>query len=124
MNVEELYALIDGDYDEVLKRLPGEEFVARFIVKFADDTSCPDTVSSWREGDEGATFESAHKAKGVCANLSLRKLADITSMICEALRPGNNALREATDIDALVNELDAAHQAALEAITSFSDQRA
>lgn len=124
MSVEELYASIDGDYNEALKRLPGDEFVARFIVKFADDTSCTDVVTSWRAGDAGATFEAAHKAKGVCSNLSLRKLTEITSAICEALRPGNEALREATDVDALVAELDDAHRATIHAIASFARRRA
>ena len=122
MSVEQLYASIGGDYNEALKRLPSEEFVARFIVKFMDDPSCADVVSSWRAGDENATFEAAHKAKGVCANLSLRKLADLASAICEALRPGNDALREATDIDALVDELDVVHHTTMDAIASFASR--
>lgn len=124
MNVEELYGAIGGDYGEALKRLPSADLVARFVVKFLDDSSCANIVSSWRAGDESATFEAAHMAKGVCANLSLTKLADLSSAICEALRPGNDALKAATDIDSLVDELEAMHKTATDAIAAFAAQGA
>ncbi len=120
MTVEELYEAIGGDYAEALKRLPTEALVARFVVKFLDDPSCADVVSSWRAGDEAGAFEAAHKAKGVCANLSLTALADLTSRICEALRPGNDELRASTDVDGLVNLLEERHRAANRAISAYA----
>ncbi len=123
MTVEELYAQIGGDYSEALKRLANDELIARFIVKFADDGSCSSLIAAWREGDETAAFEAAHMAKGVCANLSLTKLADLASTITEALRPGNEALRNSTDVDALVAELAEVHAHALEAIRAFHRAR-
>lgn len=109
MTLQELYDRIGGDYAEAIGRLRMEKLINRFIVRFLDDTSCVRLQEAWAAGDERATFEAAHAAKGVCANLSLVKLADIASKITEALREGNEALRAQTDVDALVSELTVAY---------------
>lgn len=120
MTVEELYEQIGGDYAEVAKRLGSDALVSMFIVKFSDDVSCANLIEAWGKGDEKAAFEAAHMAKGVCANLALTRLASLTSAITEALRPGNEALRSATDVDALVDELATAHADTVKAIVAFS----
>ena len=120
MTVEELYAEIGGDYQEAKGRLANDALIKRFVLKFADDTSCADTVSAWRAGDETKTFEASHMAKGVCANLAITSIAELASGITEALRPGNEALRAETDIDSLVDQLEVAHQKAIKAIGEFS----
>ena len=122
MTVEELYQRIGGDFEDVSRRLPSEAFVAKYIVKFADDSSCADLVAAWRAADEQAAFEAAHTAKGVCGNLALTKLAELSSAITEALRPGNDALRAETDVDALVSELEQAHSSALREIRAFAHE--
>lgn len=119
MTVEELYARIGGDYAEAKGRLSMDPLIERFILKFTDDGSCPELFAAWEAGDEQRAFEAAHRAKGVCANLSLGRLTELTTAICEALRPGNDELRAATDVDALVAELKGAHAAAVEDIRSF-----
>ena len=102
MTVEELYARIGGDYAEAISRLRMDKLVARFVVKLLDDGSPERLVSAWAEGDEGATFEAAHTVKGVCGNLALTELFQLSNDITEALRPGNVVLRAQTDLDALV----------------------
>lgn len=120
MTTEELYERIGGDYADVMSRLQMDKLVARFVVRFVDDPSCADLIAAWDAGDEKAAFEAAHRAKGVCANLSLTDLARLTSGICEALRPGNEDLRATTDVDALVDELRQKYATAAEAIRSFA----
>ena len=122
MTVEELYAQIGGNYDEAKGRLRSDALIGKFVVKFLDDQSCANLVSAWESGDEAASFEAAHMAKGVCANLSLTGLADVASAITEALRPGNEALRAATDVNALVAELSRDHAAVTAAISAFAGQ--
>ena len=102
MTTEELYAQIDGSYKDVFARVRSDAFVARFIVMFLKDSSCTNLVQAWTAGDEKACFDAAHMAKGVCANVGLNKLSELTSEVCEALRPGNEALRATCDVDALV----------------------
>ena len=121
MTVEELYAQIGGDYAAALGRLQSDALVGRFIVKYLDDKSVPGVIDAWKRGDETAAFESAHMAKGVCANLAITSLADLSSQITEALRPGNEGQRASTDVDALVAQLDAAYVGAVQAITAFSE---
>lgn len=120
MTIEELYDRIGGDLEDVRKRLPSDDLIARFIVRFADDESCAQAAAAWSEGDEAAAFEAAHKAKGVCANLGLSKLLSVANDITEALRPGNSDIRATTDVDALVKLLKSEHTSTLDAIQDFS----
>jgi len=119
MTAEQLYERIGGSYEEALGRMGSDRLISRFIVMFTKDESCGDVVSSWNAGDETAAFNAAHTAKGVCGNLSLTKLAELTSTITEALRPGNDKLRATTDVDALVNELARMHGETVTAIAEF-----
>lgn len=123
MTLQELYDRIDGDYAEAIGRLRMDRLIDRFIIRFLDDKTCPSICSSWAAGDKHATFEAAHAAKGVCANLSLTKLAQIASQITEALRPGNEELEASTDVDALVDELATRHQATVDLIRAYADGR-
>ncbi len=120
MTLQELYSRIDGDYAEAIGRLRMEKLINRFIVRFLDDPSCKEVVRAWQAGDDKAAFQAAHSAKGVCANLSLTKLAKLASDITEALREGNEELRAQTDVDALVNELDAAYTVAVDNISAYA----
>lgn len=123
MTIEELYDKIGGNYEGALNRLRSDMLVSRFIVKFLDDKSCENLFAAWAEGDEQAAFEAAHAAKGVCANLAIDGLAETASAITEALRPGNDAVRASTDVDALVNELKANYAVATEAIAAFASEQ-
>lgn len=120
MDVRELYAQIGGDYEEALGRLRSEALIGKFVVKFPGDASCSDLVAAWAAHDEAAAFDAAHKAKGVCGNLSLTSLARLASEVTEALRPGNETLRAETDVDALVAELDAEHRKTVVAIAAYA----
>lgn len=120
MTIEELYIQIGGNYDEMFGRVHSDDLIGKFVTMFLDDTSCPDLIAAWNAGDEAAAFDAAHKAKGVCGNLSLSALAKLTSEITEALRPSNESLRSETDVDALVVELDVLYQNTTSAIVSFA----
>lgn len=121
MTIEELYEEIGGDFATAVMRLQNEALVARFIVKFTSDQSCPGVIEAWKRGDDTATFEAAHMAKGVCANLALTNLTTLASEITEALRPGNEELRASVDVDALVAQLDEAYGNTIQAINAFAE---
>ena len=105
MTAEELYGQIGGNYEEVIGRMRSEKLLDRVLDKFLEDTTCPDLIEAWKCGDEAAAFAAAHSAKGVCMNLALPRLGELTSEITEALRPGNDELRATTDVAALVDQL-------------------
>ena len=119
MTLQELYDRIDGNYAEAIGRLRMEKLITRFILRFTNDGACVRLQEAWAAGDDVATFEAAHAAKGVCANLSLTKLGNLASEICEALRPVNDALRASTDVDALVAELGQAYDKTVAAIKEY-----
>lgn len=119
MTLEELYGQIDGSYEEVMGRLRSEQLVERILGMFLDDSTCPDLVEAWGRGDDEAAFGAAHSAKGVCMNLALTRLGALTSQITEALRPGNDSLRAATDVDALVSDVSLEYAKVRTAITAY-----
>ena len=123
MTVEELYAQVGGNYDDARARLMTDALIMRILEKFLADTTCPALVEAWNSGDETATFEAAHAAKGVCMNLALTKLGVLASDITEALRPGNEGLRASTYVDALVKELDAEYQRVFADVSAFLESQ-
>lgn len=122
MTPKELYAQIGGNYEEAISRLGTDDLVGYFILRFLDDGSCNDLVDAWEQGDEDAAFKAAHTAKGLCANLALTDLCSLATQICEALRPGNEALRAQTDVDALVGQLKELYASAIQKIRAFQAQ--
>ena len=89
LTIQEVYEKINGDYEDVLTRLPREELVKKFAVKFLDDPSFDQLVKSLEEDNQEEAFRAAHTLKGVCMNLGFKILYKSTYNITEALRPGN-----------------------------------
>jgi HPt (histidine-containing phosphotransfer) domain-containing protein len=123
MTLQELYAAIDGSYDDAIARLGSDALIERILGKFLDDTTCPDVIEAWNNGDEAAAFEAAHAAKGVCMNLAFVRLGALASEITEALRPGNEALRASADVDALVSELAAEYELVRSNVSAYLEAR-
>ena len=120
MTLAELYDQMGGTYTEALARLSANSLIERFIVRFLDDNSIRNLLDAWSRGDDDACFKAAHSAKGVTGNLSLTHLCELCTQICEALRPGNEELRKATDLDALIAELSSSYARDVELIRAYS----
>lgn len=120
MTLQECYAALEGNYDEVLGRLRSERLIQKFALKFLDDPSYELLCASMESGNYGEAFRAAHTLKGVCQNLAFTKLYASSSQLCEALRDGFHpeapALKEQTDADyRQTAEAIRAYQAGLEA---------
>ena len=100
-----------------------EAFYLRLVGMGLADKNFDALRSALDAGDAKAAFEAAHAAKGVCQNLALTSLGEPASAICEALRPGNDDLRAATDVDARIGELRDAYARAIDAIDAFERGR-
>ena len=74
MTIQECYAALEGDYQEVLGRLYSEALVTKFVGKFLADQSYQLLESSLKAGDYDEAFRAAHTLKGVTQNLSFTKL--------------------------------------------------
>lgn len=90
MTLEELYASIDGDYEQALRVLRMDKLIDKHIRKLTKNGVVDTLIASSDTLDPTQLFESAHAVKGICANLGLTKISDAASEIAEEYRPGNS----------------------------------
>ncbi len=88
MTLQECYAALGGDYDDVTARLHGERLVRKFVLKYLDDPSFDLLCTSMAAKNYEEAFRAAHTIKGMCQNLSFTKLLDSSSRLSDALRHG------------------------------------
>ena len=102
------------DVDDALARLMGSQaLLERLLGKFAADQNMARLEDAAAAGDADAGFEAAHALKGVCGNLSMTRLFELTSRQCDLFRAG-----DAAAAFALVSEVRAAYDAVRAAITA------
>ena len=89
MTLQELYAAIDGDYDQAIRVLRVEKLVDKHIRKLMANGVVEGLIEAGNGMDATELFEKAHAMKGVCANLGLTSLSVAASEIAEEYRPGN-----------------------------------
>lgn len=99
MTIQECYAAIGGNYQDVKNRLMKEELVERFVRKFLEDESYEQLSKAIEEEDFEAAFRAVHTLKGICQNLSFDTLSHSASCLTETLRnwesePVNMALMQ------------------------------
>lgn len=116
MTIQECYAALGGDYEEVLGRLYSEALVKKFVGKFLADQSFSSLESTLKAENYEEAFRAAHTLKGVSQNLSFTKLYQSSHEMTEALR--NKETGRAEELLARV-ELDYAQTYA--AVKSFQD---
>ena len=88
MTLQELYQSIGGDYEQALRVLRMDKLIDKHIRKLTQNGVVDQLLSAGETMDPTQLFETAHAAKGVCANLGLRTLSDMASEIAEEYRPG------------------------------------
>lgn len=118
MTLQECYAAMGGNYEDVIGRLRSERLVQKFVLKFLDDGSFDLLCRSMEGKNYEEAFRAAHTIKGVCQNLSLHKLQDSSSRLCESLRGGYTP-----QADALMEETAADYRRTTDAIRAFQKER-
>lgn len=88
MTLQECYAAMGGNYDEVLGRLRSDRLIQKFVLKFVDDGSYQLLLDSMASQNYEDAFRAAHTIKGVCQNLDFTRLYRSSSQLSEALRNG------------------------------------
>ena len=88
MTLQELYESIGGDYEQALRVLRVEKLVDKHIRKLAGNGVVDNLLAAGETMDPTQLFETAHAAKGVCANLGLTRIAELASEVAEEFRPG------------------------------------
>ena len=74
MTIQECYAALEGDYQEVLDRLYSDALIQKFVGKFLTDQSYQLLENSLNAQNYEEAFRAAHTLKGVTQNLSFTKL--------------------------------------------------
>lgn len=117
MTLQECYAALGGDYEEVLSRLRSENLVRKFLLKFPDDPSYNLLETSLAAEDWPEAFRGAHTIKGVCQNLSFTTLYRSSAQLCDALRGGGPL--QSPD---LARQVSADYEATVSAIQAYQSQ--
>ena len=119
MTLQECYSII-GNYNEVMKRLPRETMVIKFIMKFLDDKSYEQLMTAIENSDYQSAFMAAHTIKGVCQNLSFTRLYDSSHLITEALRNENPDISLISELAGKVRE---DYEITVNTIKTFRDEQ-
>ena len=117
MTLQECYAAMGGNYEEVLGRLRSDRLIQKFVLKFMDDGSYQLLLDSMASQNYEDAFRAAHTIKGVCQNLSIDKLQASSSRLCESLRNGYTP-----ESDALAEEVRADYSQTAAAIEAFQKE--
>lgn len=88
MTLRECYEKMGGNYDEVISRLTKEERIAKYTVKFLEDTTFQSLCKAREENDHEAVFREIHTLKGVSQNLGFVRLYEASHEMTEAVRGG------------------------------------
>ena len=96
MTLEELYQIIDGDYEKAMRVLRVEKLLDKHIRKLPKNGVVDNVIAAGKDLDPTTMFETTHAMKGVCLNLGLNKLAEAASELSEEFRPGTD--RELDDL--------------------------
>jgi len=119
MTLRECYESLGGSLDDVLSRLPSEDLVKKFAIKFLDDPSYGDLVKGIETGDAELAFRAAHTLKGVCQNLSLDRLYVSAHNITEALRD-KQTLDGVEGLEELANKVKEDYELTVNSIKELS----
>lgn len=88
MTLEECYAAMGANYQDVLKRFYKPEMITRFAKLFLQDDSFRLLTEAMEKQDVKEAFRAAHTLKGVCLNLGFDNLSPSAMALTEILRAG------------------------------------
>lgn len=114
MTIQECYAQMGGDYNEILGRLRRDKTICRLAVKFLKDDSFDKITNALKENDYETAFQGAHTLKGICQNLSFTRLYNTAAAITETIRE-----RKTEETEALLPGLTEDYNLTYEVLKEF-----
>lgn len=121
MTLQELYAAIDGSYDQARRTLRMDKLIDKHIRKLATNGVIDSLVAAGRAMDTQQLFECAHAAKGICGNLGLTTLADASSEIAEEFRPGNDRKLTDQEVQERIDSIEQLYQKTADGIKRYEE---
>lgn len=117
MNLKECYEAFNGDYNDVMNRLPKEASVSKFLKKFATMEDFSKMMAAVEAQDYETVFATSHNLKGMAANLSISAFCTSVSAVCESVRGGSPS----DDFEILVKKAESDYEMTLSAIEKLDD---
>lgn len=116
MLLQECYAVLGGDYEDVMSRLRSEKLVQKFVLKFPNDGSYDLLCTSLEQKNYDDAFRAAHTIKGMCQNLGFTKLLESSHLLTEELRGGYTP-----QVDGLAAQVIEDYKVVVDAIKAFEE---
>ena len=121
MTLQELYANIDGDYEQATRVLRMDKLIDKHIRKLTKNGVVDSLLEAGEGMDPTQMFETAHAVKGVCANLGLTNLSGAASEIAEEYRPGNSRKMSDEEVKAKLQEIRETYEKTSEGIRQYEE---
>lgn len=120
MTLKELYAQIGGSYDQAIRVLRIDRLLDKHIRKFTQSDVIEGLVAAGETMDAKQLFDCAHAAKGICGNLGLTKLADLSSDIAEEFRAGSERKMTDDEVREKIAKIDAIYTVTVDGINQYA----
>lgn len=104
MNLQELYEMIGGNYQDVFERMYTDVRIIKYIKKFVDDSTYDELSSFMSSGDAENAFRMAHSLKGMALNLAFTSILKSSSELCELLRNQATISQEAINAKKVLDD--------------------
>ena len=119
MTLQELYTLIDGNYDHAVQIMRMEKLINRYVLKFPSSDLNGSLMEAAKSMDPTQLFERAHAMKGVCANMGFDKLAEAVGIITEEFRPGNTRSLSDDEVKARIADIGVMYRHTVDGIRQY-----
>ena len=120
MTLQELYGAIDADYTRAMRVLRIDRLLDKHIRKFVANGVIDSLLEAGKTMEPRQLFEAAQAAKGVCGNLGLVKLADLSSTIAEEFRDGNARTMSDAEVQETLSQIDALYTKTKDGIKAYA----
>lgn len=119
MTIEQCYEKLGGDFQKICRRLPGRQFVERFVGRYLEDDSANMLFASVKSGDMEEAFRHTLSLKGVAGNLGFENLERTAEALAYAIRQG----RSASEISRLAEYVEQHHMTAVKLIRLYLEEK-
>ncbi len=121
MTLQELYALMGGNYEQAVKVMRMDRLIDRYVRKLGKSGTFEALFAAEEEMDPTKLHESSHALKGVCANLGLDDIAQDASDVCEQYRPGNERTMTDDEAKAIIEHIKLRYANVMDKIAQYEN---
>lgn len=112
MNIQEFYASIDENYENVSSRMMGnQKLVEKFVRKFLNDPTYEQIKEAAAKVDYDEILRTTHTMKGIASNLEFTHLQEKSAKAVDMIRAGKQE-----DVLPVIDEIEKEYQKVVENI--------